>query len=653
MKTISVNIFLSVLMVLPCYSQILAQSNTGHHFKRTFDSGGLLIREQASYDVKFYKINIKIDTATHSIVGEVLIRAIAVDTLSTFVLDLASSYIIDSVRWIDSEQKETGLPFALESGKIWISLSQQLKSQDTISIMVSYHGFPKVSINPPWDPGFVWKRTPTGEIWAGVVCEKEGADLWWPCKDHPSDEPDSVDLFFTVPSSLTCVSNGRLVETIEHESSKTFHWFVSEPINNYSITFYLGPYIKSTITYQSVTGEMVPSEYWFLPHKVEMAKLYSTTFLKDMRFLEEVCGPFPFRAEKYGLVDAPYWGMEHQTVIAYGNNFALNVYGFDYIHLHELAHEWWGNLITAKDWSDVWLHEGFATYMEPLFVDRTLGVAKYKSYMATLRNTIRNEHPVAPLEPASAQKMFATNDIYNKGAWILHTLRHYLGDETFFRIVRKIAYPDSVMESVTDGKQCRFVTTNDVLEIAEQQSKLDLDWFFNVYLRQPALPKLQYGRNDTLLTLMWIVPESLPFALPVDIQVGAETIRVEMHEGFGSVKIPQNTGYKIDPDGWILMEPPRPMNVSNERSMHSFALDVYPNPFNSSTTIRYVLPRSTSITVKIFDILGREVAILKNGMESGGQHELKWDATHISGGIYICRIQADNFVGIRKLLLLK
>ncbi|MBI2429912.1 MAG: T9SS type A sorting domain-containing protein [Ignavibacteriales bacterium] len=573
--------------------------------------------------------------------------------MSIFVLDLNSNLVVDSVNWKGYQGYNNILKFSRLSGRIWITLPYLLQKSDTISVIVSYHGVPKVASNPPWDAGFVWKRTKTGEIWAGVACEEEGADIWWPCKDHPSDEPDSVDLFFTVPGSLECVSNGKLLEVIDHGSIRTFHWYVTQPISNYAITFYLGPFQKISISYQSVTGEMIPSEYWFLPYNIEKANQFSTTFLKDLRFFEEVCGPFPFRAEKYGLADAPYWGMEHQTIIAYGNDFALNSYGFDYIHLHELAHEWWGNLVTAKDWSDVWIHEGFATYMEALFVERTLGFTKYKSYMAGLRNSINNINPVAPLESTTALNMFSSNDVYNKGAWILHTLRHYLGDQSFFRLVRRLAYPDSAMESVTNGKQCRLATTDDFHQIAEQWGGLDLDWFFNVYLRQAALPKIQYSKYDTILTLRWVVPNNLPFSLPIDVQIGAETVRVDMYDGSGIINVPNGKTFNIDPDRWILMAPAQLLTVSNELVMRDFSISVYPNPFNPATTIWYDLPKTTFVSMKLFDILGREVASLKNDLESSGSHIVKWDATNYPAGLYFCRIQADDFVGTEKLILLK
>jgi aminopeptidase N len=634
-------------------SQLAAQTVDPPHLLKITDSGGSLMREQAAYDVKFYRLKFTIDTATHAIAGNALIRALAVDTLSTLVLDLSSTMTVESVVWKVQRQFGTSLKFTRPGGRIWISLPYVAQKNDTISVEVSYRGVPKESANPPWDDGFVWKRARTGEVWAGVACEEGGADLWWPCKDHPSDEPDSVDLYFTVPAALTCVSNGRLLDVSDEGSTKTFHWYVSEPINNYCVTFYLGPFQKVPVTYQSVTGEMIPSEYWFLPYNVDSVKKYTATFLKDLRFFEETCGPFPFRAEKYGLADAPYYGMEHQTIIAYGNNFKLNSYGFDYIHLHELAHEWWGNLVTAKDWSDVWIHEGFATYMEALFVEKMSGSARYKTYMTSMKPNIRNTSPVAPATPTTAATMFASNDVYYKGAWILHTLRHHLGDQSFFALFRKFAYPDPAMESVTNGKQCWLASTDDYLRIAEQVTSSKLDWFFNVYLRQPALPVLRYSKQDTVLRLKWSTPGNLPFYLPVDVQVGTNRVRVAMGDGTGTVTVPAGSSYQIDPDAWILMGTPQLVYVIDPTLPAQFDISVYPNPFNPSTTLRLSIPNRMRIQGEVISVSGQRVAELFDSWFESGFHSVSVNLGGQSSGVYFVVVRGDQNELIRKLVLLK
>ena len=647
-----VGVFLICLLMF-LGPRLAAQPNPATHLRKVMDSGGILMREQAAYDVLFYRLKISIDTTSKSIAGSALVRALALDTLSAFVLDLSSNFTVESVVWRGQGQYGSALNFSRPAGRIWISLPFLMQKSDTISLELSYHGKPKISQNPPWDDGFVWSRAKTGEIWAGVACEEEGADVWWPCKDHPSDEPDSVDLYFTVPASLTCVSNGRLLGVSDLGNSKVFHWYVSEPISNYCVTFYLGPLQRIPIDYQSVTGQVVPSEYWFLPYNVDKAKQFAPTFLKDLRFFEEVCGPFPFRAEKYCIVDAPYWGMEHQTCIAYGNNFALNSYGFDYIHLHELAHEWWGNLVTAKDWSDVWIHEGFATYMEALFVEHMSGFTRYKTYMVNMRNGIQNDEPVAPNVPATAQAMFSSIDVYYKGAWILHTLRHYLGDQLFFSMFRRFAYPDPAMESVTDGKQCWLATTDDYLQIAEQVTGLKLDWFFNVYLRQPTLPVLRYSRRDTVLSLQWVTPNNLPFSLPVDVRVGADTVKVDMRNGTGVVAVPAGVSYQIDPNAWILMQVPQVVDVADVVLPKDFTISVFPNPFNPSTTLRLEVPKRIEVHGEIISVSGQRIAELFDKWFDPGTHSVPINLGNQSSGVYFVVIRGDERTLTKKLVLLR
>jgi hypothetical protein len=514
------------------------------------DSGGVLIREQAAYDVKFYYLNLKIDPSTRSISGFAGVRAVTQDTLSQFVLDLNSNFIVDSMKW--KSTNDTGLSFQRIGGRIWAVLPHTVGAGDTVVVETYYHGQPKVSTDPPWDDGFVWSTSAGAKPWDGVACEMEGGDAWWPCKDHPSDEPDSVSLSFRVPSDLVCVSNGKLVDTVSNlDGTKTYKWFVSTPINNYDVTFYLGDYVRIPVSYTSVTGDTVPSEYWFLPGSVDTAKTYIPLFLRDVRFLEEKCGPFPFRADKYGIAEAPYWGMEHQTIIAYGNNFHFNSYGFDYIHLHEFAHEWWGNLVTAKDWSDVWIHEGLATYMEALYAEYLHGAQSYRNYMAGL-TYFSNSQPVAPRAALTASQAFSTNDVYYKAAWIVHTLRYLLGDSTFFTLLHRWAYPDTAMERVTDGRQCRLATTDDFLQIAEEVSGTTLDWFFEAYFRQAALPMLHSGIINDTLYLRWTVQNDIPFPMPVEVNMGGTIVRVNISGGSGKIAIPAGVTPQVDPNNRIL-----------------------------------------------------------------------------------------------------
>jgi photosystem II stability/assembly factor-like uncharacterized protein len=519
------------------------------------DSGGPLLPEQAAYDVTFYDLNLRIDPATRSISGYTGIEGVVLDTLNVFLLHLHDNYIIDSVSWTGIPASQLSCSFERLEGLVYIELPETKLPGERIHVRVDYHGRPKEIIQY-WESGFVWGKTADQRDWAGVECEFEGGDIWWPCKDHPSDEPDSVDLHFTVPEDLICLSNGRLKEITENpDQTKTFHWSVSTPINNYCVTFYLAPYEKLTFSYRSVSGDSLPVDVWALPEHYDAALSHSPQFVDHMAFLESICGPYPFRADKYAVAEAPYGNMEHQTIIAYGEGFQNGSCGFDWLHCHELSHEWWGNMVTASDWSDVWIHEGFATYMEALYAERIGGLLKYHEYMDSKKG-FDNEHPVAPRKVMTCQSAFSNyRDIYNKAAWVLHTLRYYLGDSRFFSLLKRWAYPDPSLESVTTGEQCRLATTDEFLEIAETVTGEELVWFFEVYLRQPSLPYLICDIQTDTLTLSWKTQNDLPFRLPVDISLGDAVIRMDMSEGMGKVYLPPGKDPVIDPDHWILMAP--------------------------------------------------------------------------------------------------
>ena len=369
-----------------------------------------------------------------------------------------------------------------------------------------------------------------------------------------------------MPEPLVAASNGRLRGVDDNEDgTRTYHWFVSTPINNYGVALNVAPYRTIEGSYQSITGEEIPITYWVLPENYKKGLELFRQFAEHLAFYEEYLGPYPFRADKYGVAETPHLGMEHQTIIAYGNEYQNNAYGYDGLHHHELGHEWWGNLVTALDWRDFWIHEGFCSYMQALYNETLHGIAAYHEALYRTRPNIRNMQTVAPRESRTEGQMYllgpdyveSDGDIYNKGKWILHTLRYLIGDNAFFRALRRMAYPDPAMEHITDGRQTRFATTDDFLLIAENESGMELDWFFEVYLRQPKLPRLVTERNDDALTLAWQVPHDLPFPMPVEVQIGDEMRRVEMNGEPVTLPATEMMGAPIiDPDHWILKAEP-------------------------------------------------------------------------------------------------
>ncbi len=530
------------------------------HGARPTGSGGVLMPEQAAYDVLSYELDLRPNIAEQTIKGVLTVKARIVKSIDKFVLDLDTPLTVESVVIGNAEKRQT-LKFEQREGKIWITLPKTVNTGETVNVRVAYNGKPRVAPNPPWVGGFVWSKTADGQPWFATAVQNDGSDLWFPVKDHPSDKPETTSLHFTVPEPLIAASNGRLQSVEKNaDGTRTFNWFISQPISNYNIALNVAPYKPIEDKMQSVAGDTIPIAFYVLPeHAAKGQELIDKT-KEYVRFFEEYLGPYPFRADKLGIAETPHLGMEHQSIIAYGNEFKYDPNGFDWLMFHELGHEWWANLVTAKDWNDFWIHEGFQSFMDAFYAEKKLGRAQFiKSLPARIKAT-KNVKPVAPREPRTTTEMYmlppdyvrSDGDIYGKGALILNSLRGLLGDEIFFKALRKMAYPDSKMEKIRDGKQVRLVTTDEFLNIAEKESGRQLDWFFEVYLRQPALPKLIAETKTNQLHLRWDVPNNLPFPMPVEVKIGNDIKKVEMKNGSGSIALPADAAYEIDPNGWLL-----------------------------------------------------------------------------------------------------
>ena len=304
---------------------------------------------------------------------------------------------------------------------------------------------------------------------------------------------------------------------------------------------------------------MIPIEFYILPESYNNGARLIEETKKYNAFFEKYLGPFPWRSEKLGIVETPHLGMEHSTHIAYGNKFRFTPEGFDWLMFHEFGHEWWANLVTARDWKDFWIHEGFQSFMDTFYLEEVKGKDAYFNAMKGRAKATLNLQPVAPREDSVAYKVYllppdyvkSNGDIYGKGAVVLHTLRYLIGDDAFFRALRRMAYPRKEMEKMTDGRQQRLTDTDEFLSIAEEESKMKLDWFFEVYLRQPKLPKLVSETKGNSLELRWESPNDLKFPMPIDVVIDGKTQRVEMKNGKGKVTF-TGTAPVIDPNGWVL-----------------------------------------------------------------------------------------------------
>ncbi|HEX9927634.1 MAG TPA: M1 family metallopeptidase [Pyrinomonadaceae bacterium] len=547
-----------IFICILCLSvPVFAQRDLG---VRPTSSGGVLMPEQAAYDIKSYDLQLRPNIEEQSIKGVLTATAKIVNPIDKFVLDLDTPFMVEAVSLVNGAKQQT-LTFERRGGQIWIAFPKTQKAGETVNVRVVYGGKPRVAPRPPWVGGFVWSKTADGQPWFATAVQNDGSDLWFPVKDHPSDKPETTSLHFTVPNNLVAAANGKLQSVVKNsDGTQTFNWFVSQPISNYNIALNVAPYKLVEDKMQSIAGDTIPIAFYVLPEHADKAQDLINKTKDYVRFFEEYLGPYPFRADKLGIAETPHLGMEHQSIIAYGNEFKYDPDGVDTLMFHELGHEWWANLVTAKDWNDFWIHESFQSFMDALYKERLKGRESFVKSLPSRIKNLKNVKPVAPREPRSTVEMYmlppdytrSDNDIYGKGALVLNSLRSLIGDAAFFKSLRRMAYPTPEMEKVTNGKQTRLVTTDEFIRIAEQQSGKKLDWFFELYVRQPALPRLVAETKPNSLVLRWETPNNMPFPMPVEVKIGGETKRVEMTNNSVTVALPQDAQYTIDPNGWLL-----------------------------------------------------------------------------------------------------
>ncbi len=535
-------------------------------------SGGVLMEEQACFDVRHYGLEMEVFPDKKAIEATLTMTADVVSASREIALHLHPNLEVRSVMAAKGDGDLALAQFKRVGGVIFIESGDfSATVGDSFRVAVEYGGTPHVASNPPWDGGFTWSKA-GGKHWIATSCQGEGADLWWPCKDHPSDKPDSFDLSFTVPHGLEVATNGRrLGEEIrtslslnngETTKTVTSKWRVTTPIANYGVALNIGPYVKLVDKMKSVAGDDIPIHFWVLPENEEKGWLFIEEIKDHLAHLESVCGPYPFRGDKYGVVETPHLGMEHQSIIAYGNKFRGDPnFDYDWLHHHELSHEWWANLVTAKDWADFWIHEGIGTYMQPLYLEAKFGREAYDKKMRIDLLRVLNRGPIAPTPPRTTDSIYFAQkgsdapgiDIYMKGSWVCHSLRWLLGDETFFKVVRRWAYPDPALENTTDGSAVRFSTTDEIIAIAEKVSGRDLGWFFKVYVRSAPLPKLSHSTKDGVLSLDWSAPGDVVFPMPVEISVDGELRRIDMPGGKATVEV-GTAKVKVDPGRRVLKD---------------------------------------------------------------------------------------------------
>jgi len=478
-------------------------------FTRQDTLRGSITPERAWWDLTYYDLSVQVVPESRSLTGTNSIHYTVLTPGSRMQIDLQPPLEIEAV-----VQDGRQLTFFREGNVYFITLAkpQVRGAHETLSI--AYYGVPAEAANAPWDGGFSWSQDSKGQPFVATSCQGLGASVWWPNKDHMYDEPDSMAVRLTVPKPLTAVANGRLLKTEEAGKARTFHWFVSNPINNYGVNANIAEYTHFSGTFSGEKGSL-DLEYYVLPENLRKAKEQFKQVPMMLEAFEHWFGPYPFYEDSFKLVEVPYLGMEHQSSITYGNGYQNGYLGrdlsgtgwglkFDFIIIHEAGHEWFANNITYRDIADMWIHEGFTAYSESLYLDYHFGTEAASAYVIGTRANIRNDKPIIGAYDVNSR---GSGDMYPKGANMLHTLRQLLEDDSLWR---------SILRGLNETFYHQTVTTQQIESYMSEKSGKDLSAFFDQYLRTAQVPNLEYRWNENILEYRYrdIVPG---FDMPIRV----------------------------------------------------------------------------------------------------------------------------------------
>jgi len=499
-------------------------------------SGGKLNPLQAIMDIRHYTIALDVNIEQQSIGGYTEIDLVLSQPTDTILFNLAHLYTIKkiSVNKLNNAFVQMGDSIFIINNKKFNAGKQTVK--------IEYEGKPPVAVRPPWKGGFTWTKDTNGNPWVALNCQFEGGKMYYPCKDHPSDEPnEGVDMFITVPAGLVVAAPGLLQSTSKPKNNKqTYHWKTNYTISNYCVVFNVAKYKVYSSTYTTINGNKVPIQFYVLEADTAQAKHVLEIRARDCHILEKYFGEYPWIKEKMGIAYVPNPGMEHQTMISYGDRFTYKKEnGQDYSDnlYHEFGHEWWANKVTNKDWAHMWIQEGINTYAESLFFREVSGERAYDSVINNFRRGISNRKPIVQGDAVNTADTY-TNDIYVKGAYFMHGLRHVIGDDIFFPTLKQLA---------TDAAYTydNFVTTDDVEKLFSKNSGKDLKPFFDMYLR--TTDKLDISVRANNFHEYTIQCKNMPMDLPVDIVTDAGTEQIVLNSK--PIKIKSSFPPVVDPKG--------------------------------------------------------------------------------------------------------
>lgn len=546
MKRFLYNLLVLLLIANGANAQLTHGKN---QFSKADTLRGTLSPLRSCYDINYYHLDVKVDIPNKFISGSNEFKFTATQNFRQLQFDLFSNLKVGEIVY-----KGNKLPFKREFNAVFVTFPQDIQKGSKDSFTVFYSGNPVIAKNPPWDGGFIFSKDKSGNPWVSVACQGFGASSWWPNKDHQSDEADSILISISVPKDLQEISNGRLRSIKEQpDGYAQYNWFVSNPINNYNVTLYIGRYAHWKDQYDGEKGKL-SLDYWSLKEDSTRARPHWDADVKPMlKSFEYWFGPYPFYEDGYKLVQAPHLGMEHQSAVAYGNNFKMGYMGndlsgsgwglkFDFITIHESGHEWFGNNITTKDIADMWVHEGFTNYSEALFTESASGKAAASAYVTGIRNNIKNDRPVIGAYGVNQE---GSGDMYYKGANLIHTIRQLMNNDEKFR---------SILRGLNKTFYHTTVTTKQIEDYISAQSRIKLNKVFDQYLRHTQIPQLEYQISNGSLKYRWKA-DVKDFDMPVKVTLKPDHFSfITPASNWKTVPIDQtisNKSFKADPNFYI------------------------------------------------------------------------------------------------------
>jgi len=515
-----------------------------HTFTHQDTLRGTITPERSWWDLTYYHLDIEVQPDSQFIRGKNTIQYRALDTNNVLQIELQAPLKISKIMQGDKQLK-----YRQDGYSYFVKLPQKKAIGTMGEIVVHYEGKPKISVNPPWSGGVTWQKDQRGNHFIATSCQGDGASLWWPCKDHMYDEVDSMLISVTVPKHLTDVSNGKLQKVDESENTKTFHWFVDNPINNYGVNINIGDYVHFGETYDGEKGKLA-CNYYVLRDNLEAAKQQFTQVSKMLEAFEHWFGAYPFYEDGFKLVEVPYLGMEHQSSVTYGNGYKNGYRGrdlsmtgigllFDFIIIHESGHEWFANNITYKDVADMWIHESFTAYSESLYLEYHFGKEAAFNYTRGTRTSISNDKPIIGIYDVNHE---GSGDMYYKGANMLLIIRQIVNNDKKWR---------NILRGLNETFYHQTVTTKQIEEYMIKESGKNLQPIFDQYLRDVRIPTLEYRKINGALTYRW--GNSIKnFKMPIKVTINGKEEWLEATSQWGVLKnIPEDAVIKFDPNFYV------------------------------------------------------------------------------------------------------